>query len=428
MINKILVITLVFFSLTVAAQRNNSSPYSFFGIGDRFSSKTTEQASMGGIGAAYKTNHYLNFINPAANANLRFATYGIGGISTNLTLKETDKSQSSSSTSLQYISIGFPIGKKAGFSMGLEPQSTVGYSLVDQVNDDEGNAIEITKYSGNGGSSRLYSGFGVEIAKGLSLGFEAAFIFGTIDNSIVNNRKDVFLSTKSDQYSTIRGGKFTFGMQYQAELSNKLQVNLATVLGLEDKIHVTGTQQIYSFYTYSGTEVSREVLSTSSIKGYVKNPLKTIFGVGLGKSDKWYAALNYKFQGPVENRNHVGGGGNGYKYGYSERLSIGGFYTPRINSISNYWERVTYRAGLRFEDTGLQIKIDDSSNNFTPIKDFGINLGLGLPLGNKLSNVNVGLEYGKKGTTDNNLIQENYFNLRLSLSLNDIWFIKRKID
>ena len=58
-----------------------------------------------------------------------------------------------------------------------------------------------------------------------------------------------------------------------------------------------------------------------------------------------------------------------------------------------------------------------------------MSFGLGLPLGRKLSSLNLGSEFGKKGTTDNNLIQENYFNFRLSLSLTDTnWFQKRKID
>ncbi len=68
------------------------------------------------------------------------------------------------------------------------------------------------------------------------------------------------------------------------------------------------------------------------------------------------------------------------------------------------------------------------SNSFTSIDDFGISFGLGLPLGNRLSNLNVGFEYGKKGTTSNGLLEENYFNFRLSLSLNDVWFKQRKID
>ena len=112
-------------------------------------------------------------------------------------------------------------------------------------------------------------------------------------------------------------------------------------------------------------------------------------------------------------------------------LSISGFSSlgiPKINSISSYWSRVTYRGGLRFEDTGLLVDGSGIGNNFTPIKDFGINVGLGLPFGNRASNINIGLEYGQRGTTDNKLIQENYFNFRLSLSLNDIWFKKRQID
>ena len=40
----------------------------------------------------------------------------------------------------------------------------------------------------------------------------------------------------------------------------------------------------------------------------------------------------------------------------------------------------------------------------------------------------LGFEFGKKGTTTNNLIEENYFNVSVGLSLSDIWFKKRKID
>ena len=69
--------------------------------------------------------------------------------------------------------------------------------------------------------------------------------------------------------------------------------------------------------------------------------------------------------------------------------------------------------------------------DFTSIDDFGMSFGLGLPL-KQLSTVNLALEYGKRGATSNNLIEENYFNVRLSLSLTASgqqgWFRKRKID
>jgi len=83
---------------------------------------------------------------------------------------------------------------------------------------------------------------------------------------------------------------------------------------------------------------------------------------------------------------------------------------------------------LKFEQTGLAINGIPSTNQFTSIDDFGITFGVGLPIGNQLSNFNLGLELGKRGTTGTGLIQENYINLRLSLSLNDKWFNKIKIN
>ena len=52
--------------------------------------------------------------------------------------------------------------------------------------------------------------------------------------------------------------------------------------------------------------------------------------------------------------------------------------------------------------------------------------GIGLPVG--LSKINLGFEFGKKGTTNQNLIQENYFNFNVGFSLNDLWFRKREIN
>jgi hypothetical protein len=177
----------------------------------------------------------------------------------------------------------------------------------------------------------------------------------------------------------------------------------------------------------SGQEIPRDELFNRSINGDISIPVKSVFGFGLGKENKWYVGVNQQFQSALSTNSSLISNGGAYKYDDSSKLSIGGYYIPKINSISSYWDRVTYRAGLRFEDTGLLVK---TNNNFTSIKDFGINVGLGLPLPRQLSNVNIGFEYGQKGTTNNNLVKEEYFKIRLSLSLNPItkWFLKRQID
>jgi D-hexose-6-phosphate mutarotase len=62
------------------------------------------------------------------------------------------------------------------------------------------------------------------------------------------------------------------------------------------------------------------------------------------------------------------------------------------------------------------------------LKDIGMSFGVGLPLKRTKSSVNVNLEFGKKGTQKENLIQENYTKLSLNFTLHEYWFVKRKFD
>jgi len=55
-------------------------------------------------------------------------------------------------------------------------------------------------------------------------------------------------------------------------------------------------------------------------------------------------------------------------------------------------------------------------------------MGLGFPVSGTFSNINVGLEMGKKGTKYYGLVEENYFNISVGLSFSERWFIKRKYD
>jgi hypothetical protein len=108
-------------------------------------------------------------------------------------------------------------------------------------------------------------------------------------------------------------------------------------------------------------------------------------------------------------------------YGRFGSVSLGGYYIPNYNSFSSYAKRIVYRGGLKYEKTGLMI-------NSESINDMGLTLGVGLPISGSFSNVNLGFELGKKGTTNANLVQENYANFSVSFSLNDKWFVKRKFD
>ena len=433
MIKKYLILFLLISSSIVFGQRTTSSPYSFFGVGEEFSSRTIEQASMGGIGVAFNSSQYFNFTNPAAYSNLRFTTYSFGLLSKDLTVKTNEVSQTVNSTSLSYFALAFPIGENAGFSLGMQPLSSVGYSLSNTTFDTAGDPTEISIFSGNGGVNRLYGSFGMKVYKGLSLGIEADFSFGSTENVLTNQIANVVLATRYNQSSIIRGGNVKLGAQYTKELKNKLILNFGSTIKFGSDLNVEGSERFYTLsLSATGSEIIRDEQDEQTIEGKYNLPVQTIFGFGIGKLDKWHAGIEYESQEAIQTSGFLNRTSNTFKYDASSRISLGGFYTPKATSISSYWDRVTYRAGLRYENTGLLIDGTATGANFSKINDFGMSFGLGLPLGRKLSNINIGFEFGEKGSTSNSLIQENYINLRVGLSLNAVgrqaWFQKRKID
>jgi len=226
----------------------------------------------------------------------------------------------------------------------------------------------------------------------------------------------------------VRGSAIQLGAQYKKAVKDDLTITAGAAVKLSNEMRVNGDDYLYSVILLGAAQIPRDTLSTSGISGTFQMPLKSTLGIGIGKTDKWYAGVEYETQDAYQTSGFLSTTNTAFRYGNSNRIGIGGFYIPKINSISSYFDRITYRFGIRMENTGLLIDGSGTNSNFSEIKDFGISFGLGIPL-KRLSTMNVGFEYGKRGSTDNNLIQENYLNLRLSLSLTDVnWFIKRRID
>ena len=149
-------------------------------------------------------------------------------------------------------------------------------------------------------------------------------------------------------------------------------------------------------------------------------PSVTIFGLGISKPKKWFIGAEYTSITSSVFSNDLISIENS-EFEDSSKISFGGFYIPDYASFSKFWNRVVYRAGFYSEKTGLVI-------NNESINEFGISFGLGIPAGGLFSNVNTTVEFGKRGTTNEDLVEENFVNFQLSLSLNDRWFIKRKYN
>lgn len=164
--------------------------------------------------------------------------------------------------------------------------------------------------------------------------------------------------------------------------------------------------------------VERQTIPIPDTK--IKLPAKLSFGTGFGEVKKWLVGgeITLLNNSVMSNRfTDI----NGATFENSVRYSLGGFFIPNYNSYSSYYKRIVYRGGLRYENTGIVIQNKS-------INDFAANIGLGMPLSGTFTNINIGLEIGKRGTKYYNLVEENYINLSVGLSLSDKWFVKRKFD
>jgi hypothetical protein len=100
---------------------------------------------------------------------------------------------------------------------------------------------------------------------------------------------------------------------------------------------------------------------------------------------------------------------------------VGAQFTPDQRSISSYSKIVQYRIGFHYDQTYLQLRNTD-------LNDYGVSLGVGLPLRKTLTMIHLALEIGKMGTLVNQLVEANYIRLTLGLSFSDVWFLKPRID
>ncbi len=408
MIKNFLLGSLMLLSLNTFAQEGTASPYSFYGIGEVKFKGTIENKSMGGLGILADSIH-INLQNPAALSSLKWTTFTVAGTFSPTKLKTSSVTEKAKRTSMDYLAMAFPIGK-VGVAFGLMPYSNVGYKIL-----NFGDA-ENSRYLGSGGLNKAFLGSAYRLTPKLSIGAELAYSFGKIETDATIFKTDVQYGSNELNTSKLSGLNFNTGLIYKSKFSKYDFVSSAS-FAPSAKLTSNNSRTTVTV-DGSGNQVFTAEPQIVENQTKVKLPSKFSFGSGIGVDKKWFVGFESTFQGKASYNTIYD---NNATFENASKLSVGGYYVPKYNSFTNYLAKVAYRAGFRHENTGLVV-------NSESIKDTAFTLGLGLPVGGSFSNINLGVEFGKRGTTNAGLIQENYMNFSVGLSFNDRWFVKRKYD
>jgi len=408
MIKKILLGSIMLFSLHTFAQEGTASPYSFYGIGEVKFKGSVENRSMGTVGVLNDSIH-INLQNPATLSSLKLTTFTASGTFLPSKLKTSSAEEKAQRTSFDYLAMAFPAGKIA-LSLGLMPYTSVGFKIF----KEEGST---KRYYGDGGINRFFLAGAYRATSKLSFGLNVAYNFGQIESSVAEFKPEVQFGSRELNNSKMSGFAFTVGSTYKTKFKD-LDFVAAATMSPSSTLNSDNTRKLAKItYSNSGTERIWEEQDIYVADSKVKLPSKFSLGSGIGQEKKWFVGLESVFSGKGDYSNIVV---DDASYESAVKIAVGGYYIPKYNSISSYLKKVTYRAGFRYENTGLVLKSES-------IKDRAATLGFGFPL-TGFSNINLGVELGKRGTVSSGLIQENYTGFSVGLSFNDRWFVKRKYD
>lgn len=410
------------------SQGQGNTPYSVFGYGELADPSAASQDMMGGTGASFSNAFYVNLINPALlvknryAANLKYVAFDVGLRGNSRTITAANSTQYDLGMNLTHLSLTTPITKDWAMAVALRP-----YSMVDHKSSYQetivGSTNEIVNYenTNSGGISRVSYVNSFRVLNDFYIGVEGAYNFGTITKDSSSYLFGLASSQlrNSSRY-TLKGASLKVGVAYQHKLSDKWRLNAgaSTELSTTLKGDLLKTFGNYSDTGQGAVLVSLpDTVSLNSISA--STPAQFRAGISLESPFKWVFAADYH---TTKWSNHKALDKTAQDVlRNSQEVKFGIEWLPNSSS-TKYLNQVFYRVGFATGDSPYYI-------NNTQVKDSRFSFGASLPMGfRNPSYVNLGVALGTRGTTANNLVQEQYIRFSASMSLLSPWFIKPKID
>lgn len=415
-----LLISVLICWITGFSQTNINSPYSRFGIGEISNNRNSYFAAMAGTSLAIRNPFHINSSNPASYAFFDSLSFVFeGGVYGNFSRANTDSlSVTQNYASLTGLQFGFPVNRWWKASFGLLPLSNVGYNIKVDVSDPEvGNTRY--NYEGSGGLNKFYLGNGFKLSNNFSIGFNAIYVFGTMDQTRYISFPDsiFYLNTQLIKSTSLHDFHFDMGFQYFKKIGKGLEAGIGGYYSLPSSVSGEKNYLVRSFFGTPGSSTSYRdtILDRNEGTGDFKLPMGFGGGLSLAKKGSWVIGADVQWKNWEKFSN----------FGVSDSLTnsleikAGGEILPAASALSEYWKRIAYRFGVHYNKTNIKLYGNQ-------INEFGISFGFGFPIVRSFSAINTNFEFGRAGTLDNGLIQSSFFRFTISVSVYERWFLKRK--
>jgi long-subunit fatty acid transport protein len=314
----------------------------------------------------------------------------------------------------------------------LKPLSAVDYESNTERRFDGTNDVNLIQRRGEGGLSEAYFSQGFRVAKDFSIGATASYVFGTIDETLSTSLltgTSGTAPTKVVDRNFVRYSDFAFraAAHYRFKVAKELALNVGSVYSF--KTNLSGSRSSTQERQDTNGALLGAPTENANVSGQTVLPALAQVGLSLDNEKNWSVSLDVahqqwsKFQSfhntaiPLSNTLRVG---------------LGSEITPDPGSVEHYFRRVSYRAGLSVAQMPYQ-------PGGKALYDRAVSWGFGFPMPSatplEATTFSLGFTYGVRGNTDvlnsatgTSNVQESYIRGQLGVTLNNRWFIKRRLQ
>lgn len=412
------------------AQRGGShgSIYSHFILGERLDHHSSQAGMLGGAGMALPTMAGVSLANPALWADLNLVRLSISahveGLQAEDALGQTARLGGGQFAAVQ---VSLPLlENRLGTTLSLRPFTRVNYFVTDEgVLTETGLPQDSLHYrvnlEGEGGLHEAQLGFGWRVTRDLSLGLSARALFG----ALVNRQRteyfgaEAFPETLVRRQTSLLGFGATAGAAYLASnvLRGRDQLHLGAAVSLPTHL---STRRIYTL----GQSLDQDTLQAAA-PGTTRLPLTLAAGLAYAPSPRWMFAIDARFEPWTAFESDFAF--QGYRPGagdniLTDRLRLGGgveLIPSPMDRDAPLLARTAYRLGAYFD----QGYVAPRGHHLSTIALTG---GLSLPTIRPGTYLDLGLELGTRGTTQEGLVRDLFIRGTATINFGERWFIRRQ--
>ena len=421
-----------------AQTRGDGSIYSRFGLGELRSFSSAQAQAMGGGGLALRSLNYTNFANPALWSDQELTRLALGAhyqrVNATNAAGETSRLTNGA---LQAVQFSFPLyANKLGVGVGFRPYSRTQYRVQSSPQlipgGGDSTAYQI-RFEGEGGLQQVSGGLGYRLGDVLSVGVRADVIFGILEHQ----RRTTF-SNQSFRPTTLATRTRLAGVTGTA----------GALLSLEDVLQGGDALSAGATFTLPtrlsgervrtlGETLDRDTLATGGSgggefeeEGSLTVPLSAALGLSYKPSARWTFVVDGRYEPWSNVENDFASSLPGFGALRDRvRASAGvGLLPAGEDQNETFFQRAAYRLGGYYEQSYVSAEtVFEGSSSSAGVNALAATGGVSFPTPLYGTRIDVGIEVGTRGTTDDDLVRDLFYGVSLNVNLGERWFQRGKL-